>query len=182
MVKHIPLTRGRVAIVDDEDYDWLSKFNWSAKPRRCSKYSRPPPNSRRKFYATRISSRKDIRDGKPHLILMHRVIAATPEGLVTDHINGDTLDNRRENLRICTPSQNAANKRGVRCSSSYKGVIPNPDKRCKRSERWRAQIQHNRKHILIGYFASQVEAAEAYDAKAKELFGEFARINFEEAQ
>ena len=94
---------------------------------------------------------------------------------VVDHINGNSMDNRRCNLRICTISQNTANQRKQRgCSSKYRGV--SFAKGCKKRP-WQSYIQKDGKTVSIGYFKSEVEAAEAYNKKALELFGEFARLN-----
>ena len=98
---------------------------------------------------------------------LHHLILPKKEGLFTDHINGNSLDNRLINLRYATPSQNAFNKPSQEGSTSrYKGVS-------KAGKKWRAQLQFNKKKIQIGYFPTELEALDAYEAKAKELFGEF---------
>lgn len=94
-------------------------------------------------------------------------------GLYIDHRNGNGLDNRRDNLRRATMSQNIANQFPRGGSSKYKGVC-----RSKRSGGWLAQICVNRKSIYLGRFGTEEEAARAYDVKAKEVWGEFARLNF----
>ena len=107
---------------------------------------------------------------------MHRVIMDAPKGMHVDHINGNGLDNRRENLRLCTNSQNHMNRKTHRDSSSkYKGVSWN-----KRNSKWQAYIGSGIKRKNLGYFASESDAAKAYDIKAKECFGEFARLNLGE--
>jgi hypothetical protein len=158
-VREIPLTRGQVAIVDDVDYEELSKFDW-----HINNYG----------YAVRHSSMKN---GKRHPILMHRIIWEMHNGPITegeiDHINGNGADNRLENLRLCTDSQNQANMhKKVPHSSKFKGV------RLHRDGKFEARIRLNHQLIYIGLFDSEVEAARAYDAKARELFGEFAKTNF----
>jgi hypothetical protein len=106
---------------------------------------------------------------------LHRVITGATKGMDVDHINGDRLDNRRSNLRVCSRSENMKNARKrSRCSSKYKGVTW-----VKSKKRWRAQITmvecKGSKHI--GYFKSEIDAARAYNEAAKEYFGEFAKIN-----
>jgi hypothetical protein len=112
------------------------------------------------------------------MIPLHRAIINAPKGLYVDHINGDTLDNRRANLRIATNSQNQANRIRLKSgtSSRYRGVTWN-----KASQKWQAGIKCNLKSTHLGLFESEEEAARAYDRAAREMFGSFARPNFEEA-
>lgn len=143
-------------LVDDEDYLRVSEYNWYA---RYSKKSKT-------YYALR---------GKNEIlpfIYMHRFIMnVIDRKIIIDHKNHNGLDNRKENLRICTYSQNSANSCGNRNASSiYKGVT-----KCKR--RWRAQIIYEHKYYHLGLYLSEIEAAKAYNEKAKELHGEFAFIN-----
>jgi hypothetical protein len=160
-MKKIPLTHGKVALVDSEDYNWLSQFKW-----RAQKSGKRPDA----FYAVRSITIKKRRT----TIQMHRQIIKPPPGLEIDHKNNDGLDNRRCNLRFCTRSQNMANSRGhTRRRSSFKGVYFH-----KQFRKWRAIITKNKKNLHLGFFKSQVRAAMAYDDKAKELFGEFANPNF----
>ena len=99
-----------------------------------------------------------------------------PDGMVVDHIDGNSLNNRRSNLRICTPRQNTANRAKTRNGTSrFKGVHF-----CTRDRKWRAQIGVDGARRFIGDFDDEVEAARAYDRKAAELFGEFAYLNFPE--
>ena len=99
-----------------------------------------------------------------------------PLGMQVDHINGDRLDNRRENLRIVTNWQNQMNRgMTINNSSGYKGV------RLRRSGKWEAQIRVNKKAIFLGRFYDKLDAAHAYDDAAKKYFGEFARLNFPES-
>ena len=176
------------AIVDDEDYDVVmeaigTKSKW---------YAHAPPGA--SHYAFR---------GTRKLPSMHRLIMGNPEGMCVDHINGDTLDNRKENLRICTMSENSMNRRLRSDSQSgYKGVyeIKKPYKQKYTSKktgettfhyympkkRFRAYIADpttpakRKRHIKLGYHATAIEAAIAYDKKAIEIHGEFARLNFPE--
>lgn len=107
---------------------------------------------------------------------LHRLILDVPEGLLTDHINGNPLDNRRANLRLATTAQNAWNMRKHRGESVYKGV--SNSRSHKGPKHWRARIRHHGREILLGYFATEIEAARAYDEAARRLFGEFAFTNF----
>jgi hypothetical protein len=153
-MKTIQLTQGKVALVDDDMYDYLSQRNWYAE------------FNVNHYYAACKVSRKVVR--------MHRIIVNAPEGMVIDHINGNSLDNRRENLRVCTHAQNIHNqKMNAKNTSGYKGVVWN-----KVYKKWYARIKINRKFKHIGVFDDAEEAAHAYDEKAIELFGEFARTNF----
>ena len=154
-VRYIPLTRGKYAIVDAADYEWLSQHKWLANG-----------DEKRGFYAGRRVGRK--------LQLMHRLIMNAPPGTVVDHIDGNGLNNRRCNLRICTQKQNSRNSAPSRHSSSrFKGVYY-----CKRTRKWIATIGYNGRTIHLGSFDDEIEAARAYDRKARELFGEFAYLNF----
>ena len=158
IMKRIPLTQGKFTIVDDEDYEELVKHKWYAQKRGNL------------YYAERGVYEKKTR--KRHLVRMsHQVLGVLP-GIVIDHINGNPLDNRKSNLRICTLGENARNARKTRGTSKYKGV-----RWYKPLRKWRAQIWHNNKSIHLGYFTNEQEAAKIYNKKAKELFGEFARLN-----
>ena len=155
-MKTIPLTQGMVAIVDDEDFEYLSKFKWHLK--RSSKKARVVYAVAHEPNTTRNSTK----------LRMHRLIL--PGVKEVDHINGDGLDNRRQNLRAATKSQNMMNMKKHRDNvAGYKGVSRN-------GIRWVARIGFER----IGAFRSPIEAARAYDAAASFLFGEFARLNFPE--
>ncbi len=159
-MKTIPLTQGQFAIVDNEDFEHLNQYKWYAF-RRSEAYS---------YYAIRNVGRKPNR----HSERMHNRIMNAPDGMEIDHRNHNSLDNRRCNLRICTRSQNMGNTRGCKHhSSKFKGVSWN-----KENKNWRAIIGFNYKQINIGSFAIEADAAKAYDRKAKELFGEFANLNF----
>jgi len=150
----ITLTRGRFTIVDAEDYDRLAEHKWYVS------------DNRGLFYAQRQQNGRTIR--------MHRVILNIPPGLLCDHKNHNTLDNRRCNLRICTQAQNHYNQLPRDGGTSrYKGVHWHKDHR-----RWEAQIQHKGRNIHIGYYDYEADAAIAYDDMAIELFGEFACLNF----
>jgi hypothetical protein len=156
-MKEIELTRGQVALVDDCDYDLLSRRSWTAVK----------ANSR--FYAAHY-----YRDnGKCRSIHMHRFLLNPLPGLVIDHIDGNPLNNRRSNLRIATHQQNLFNQRG-RSKSGFKGVrlIKNP------ANPFVAFITINGKMRHIGVYPTAELAAMAYDRRAIELRGEFAFLNF----
>jgi len=162
----IQLTQGQVTLVDNRDQEWLSKFKW------CSFYNRT------QHYAVRQPSRKD---GKRKHIAMHRAIwehhyGTIPEGMEIDHINGNGFDNRLENLRLCTHHQNQFNQRKIKSASSkFKGVYLD---KSHRGKKWHSHIKIDGVMTTLGYFATEIEAARAYDAKAKEKFGCFANLNF----
>lgn len=158
-MKQLPLTRGYVALVDDADYETLNKYKWTAAA-----------NSRQKrFYALR----KVVKNGKSKTVWMHRFICDAPKGLMVDHVNGNSLDNRRCNLRQCNGSQNMINQGLIVTNKSgFKGVSWNKKKR-----KWTAAISWKNKQIHIGVFGEKENAARAYNEVAKRLFGEFARLN-----
>lgn len=153
MTKEIKLTQNRIALVDDEDYDEVIKYNW--------------------YYAKGYAVRRNYDGGADGTIYLHREIAKTPSDMFTDHINRNKLDNRKENLRICTKSQNRANIGHLHSNTSgYKGVFIS-------NGRWRAQITVNKCRIELGYFDDPKSAAIAYDNAAKLYLGEFAGLNFD---
>ena len=158
-MKEIPLTQGQVTLVDDEDYEWLSQWKW------CAAWD----VRTRSFRACRT----EILDGKRHPRTMHGLIMKTHPGQEVDHVNHNTLDNRRENLRLCDHCQNQANQRKHADSKSpYKGICWHA-----RHKKWMATIHVRGVHTHLGYFKTPEEAARAYDAAAKERWGEFACIN-----
>jgi len=159
----IPLTQGQNAIVDAKDFEWLSQWNWHANRGQGS------------FYAIRRTT-KEEGDWRGPGIRMHRVILGCKPSEEGDHKNGNGLDNRRENLRVCIDVQNGYNRKvGKNNSIGYKGV-----RFCKnhKTRPWRAVTEFKDRSIHIGYFATREEAARAYDKKVKELHGEFANLNF----
>ena len=159
MTKQISLTQGQVAIVDDWWFDELNQYKWFAQWQPDTK----------SFRAVRSSSRLL---GKRKFILMHVVIAGTPNRMVTDHINHNTLDNREINLRVCTCSQNLTNRgKQANNTSGYKGVFED-------GKNWLAQIRFNGKQYYLKTWPTKEQAARAYDEAAKRLHGEFADLNF----
>jgi HNH endonuclease len=164
----IPLSRGLVGIVDADDFDRVSQFKWHAIKR--------PRDGR--FHVMRSSKS----DGVRKTIYLHRWLMDAPIGMEVDHKNGDGLDNRRENLRICTRAQNARNFRrdSPRKSSRFHGVSWD-----RRYKRWLVVIcagdgMSRAKQKYIGRYRDETEAALAYDAAARTYHGEFAVTNFQE--
>ncbi|WP_060210534.1 HNH endonuclease [Sporosarcina koreensis] len=153
MTKEIPLTKGKVAIVDDADYEELSKYSWYYEDHGYA--------CRRKTFGY-YESRK---------VYMHREIMKEAEDKVVDHINRDGLDNRRANLRIVSQSLNLFNS-GVRVNntSGFKGVS-------RSGERWRSRIYVDGKEKSLGVFDCKIEAALAYNESAKKLYGDHAFLN-----
>ena len=159
-MKNIELTKGKFAIVDDEDYERLSKYNWCIQGQ----------------YAARAKSKKLGEFGGRLTIFMHRFIMGLGDksnDRVVDHINGNPLDNRKENLRICTNRENLRNSK-VHNRFGYKGVVSY------RGGKYQAMIWDGKRNLHIGMFKELEEAARAYDRKAKEMLGQFARLNFED--
>lgn len=152
-VRYIPLTQRMVTVVDAADYEWLGRHRWFAK------------GAEGKYYAGRSVRGK--------IIMMHREIMKPPPEMVVDHIDGNSLNNRRSNLRICTPRQNNHNRRFTGNASGFAGVYP-------QGRKWRAMIHRQGKVVYSAMFDDKIEAARARDRKAIELFGEFACLNFAE--
>lgn len=137
-------------IIDDEDFDKVKNFTWYYD----------------KGYIVALV--------KGQRVLIHRLILSAKEDVVVDHKNGNTLDNRKCNIRVCTHAQNVANakKRGG-CKSKFKGVFPNKNK-----TRWLVYCGPNTQNRYIGSYGTEIEAAKAYDRVALALYGEFAKLNF----
>lgn len=161
-MKTIPLTQGKIALVDDADFDWLNQWKWCTFAQRTENY-----------YAVRQNWNDKTK--KSYLLRMHREILGLKhkDGIITDHKNCDGLDNQRHNLRICTNAENLCNQKPKLHSSAFKGVSWN-----KKAAKWGTYIRSNHKRYFLGYFDSEIEAAKVYDKVAKELFGEFACLNF----
>lgn len=158
-MKRIPLSQGKFALVDDEDFERLSQHRWHVTP----------------FGYAQRTYRKN---GKKCHVWMHRVILGLKDGEYTDHINGDRLDNRQNNLRRCNYKENQRNRgkvmtrRGRPTTSRHKGVGWH-----KESGRWRSYITIKNKYLQIGLFQDETEAAIYYNVAAQLFFGEFARLN-----
>jgi len=157
-MKEIQLTKGYVALVDDEDYEWLMQFKWYAS---VSKLGR--------VCATRNSPRGK---GKRKTLFMHREIMKPPVGMVVDHKDGNALDNRRHNLRVCTTAQNNFNQgKSKKNTTGFCGVYRN-------RKGFQALIGVNGRYISLGIHSDPEDAARAYDAGAIKYHGEFAKLNF----
>ena len=162
-MKEIKLTQNQVALVDDEDFEWLDQWKW------CARYD----SSGKRFYAYRVVDCKNIS--------MARLIINCPDHLITDHKDLNSLNNQRENLRACTQSQNLQNRNkpcNRNSASQYKGVYWRKDR-----NRWRADItlrdMFNQRYTkYLGCSKIEEKAALMYDKAAFEEFGEFARLNF----
>ena len=160
-MKEISLTKGMVALVDDEDYEALAGRRW---------FGQPSKNGRTAYAVTKVGhGRKGIRS-----VYMHQLVLGVGEtGMEIDHKNGNGLDNRRANLRWATKVQQRANQAVRKDSQSgFKGV------NLLRGKYWAAHIRENGRQRHLGYFPTAEAAARAYDAQAREVFGEFARLNF----
>lgn len=154
-MKTILLTQGKIALVDDADYDWLNQWKWNAHKEGNA------------YYAER-----SIRKPSRKMIRMHRIIMDVPIHLFVDHKDHNGLNNQRANLRICTKHQNQMNmicKRTIKYVGvyHYKGYI-------------RAQIRHLGKCHFLGTYMTEEDAARARDAAAKLYRGEFANLNFKD--
>jgi hypothetical protein len=155
-IKEVPLTRGYKAIVDAPDYGFVMQHKWQARVQKKTVYATGRHNK--------------------GFTCMHRAIMNAPAHLEVDHINGNGLDNRRCNLRLCNKQQNQWNRRKSEYGSNrFRGVKYRADARLKR--KWVAQITYKGKHIHIGVFQTEQQAVIAWNQKAKELYGEFAYQN-----
>ena len=159
--RRIPLTQGKYAIVDSEDYERLNKYKWYASKGGST------------FYAARCVW--DPVNKRKRTIKMHREILNPPHPLVVDHINHNGLDNLKANLRPVTKSQNTINKACIKqkgAHSKYHGVTWQ-----KSINKWQAQIRINGIQTIIGYYNDETAAAKAYDTAAKKFHGDFAVLN-----
>jgi len=157
MIK-MPLTQGKFAIIDDKDFALVSQYKWHAL------------KSHNNYYAAH--STYDKKRKKMGTLLMHRLLTNAPKGIPVDHFNFNGLDNRQQNIRLCSNAQNVRRQRPQKRpkSSRYKGVS-------RAKTKWKAGIKYNGRTIHIGNFCTEIEAAKAYDKKSKELFGPYAFLN-----
>ncbi len=158
----IQLTQGLFALVDGKNYERLNHYKWCANKQPSS------------FYAVR--GKFNPKTKKVKIIWMHRQILGLNigDGIMTDHRNHCGLDNRESNIRACTNQQNQGNSKVRKDNSSgYKGVCWFPIRK-----KWEAAIKDNGKRIYLGNFDTKEEAARVYDKRAREIFGEYAYLNF----
>jgi hypothetical protein len=154
-VKRIHLSDNLFVVLDAADYERLSQYRWYAAKRGRQVYAICRKNGKEQY--------------------MHRMIARPRKGYIVDHIDHNGLNNRRCNLRVCTPRQHQANRGPSGGSSRFVGVFFNT-----REGKWQAHIMAHGKHYYLGLFDDEIEAAKARDRKAYELHGEFAYLNFPE--
>jgi hypothetical protein len=164
-MKQIQLTQGYICLVDDEDFEFLSQFKWEIDKRASGVYVK-------RYVYSMVNGKR-----KRTVFYIHRyIMGVTDKKVFVDHEDGNTMNNMRSNLRVCTQAQNSRNKKYRPNTSGFKGVHPRP------SGRWASKIMYNYQTVTVGTFDTPEEAARAYDEKAKELFGEFARPNFQTEQ
>jgi len=144
-MKEIPLTQGQVALVDDEDFEFLNQWKWNADKNGNS------------FYAQRNPGVKSVANGSTKTLKMHRVILDAPKGAIIDHVDGNGLNNQRNNLRIVSKRQNSQNYHHVPKTSKYPGVAW-----YSRDNKWRAIICYGKKRVCLGKFESEINAFRAY--------------------
>ena len=164
MASVIHINQELYAIVDDEDYELVSRFKWY------------PRHTSRIIYAQCVMSMGTLTNPNKQVfcyMLLHRLIMRPSKDEEIDHRNHNGLDCRRANMRICNHQQNSFNRRSsTKKESSYKGVFYD-----KRNNNWRVKIKYHRQQIDLGRYSSEYEAALVYDRKAQELFGEYAFLN-----
>ena len=155
-MKKIQLTQGKHALVDDEDFEFLSQWKWHLSH----------GYAQRSINVSRFGNGK-----KTKTIRMHRTIMQLSERTSIDHINGDGLDNRKSNLRACTGKQNQQNRK-THYNKRFKGVNWH-----RRVSKWQTSIRVDGKLRHLGYFIDEIEAAKMYNKAALQYFGEYARLN-----
>ena len=162
-MKTIKLTRGKFVIVDDEDYESLMEHSWAWVPSTSS--------NQNPGYAVRKGNK---RRGEPRTVQMAREILDAPKGVMVDHINLNTLDNRKENLRFASCQQNGFNrpKPDMPCTSRFKGVL-----RRRNKTNWMARIKYNGRHVELGNYESEETAAAAYNFASRIFFGRYRHEN-----
>ena len=163
----VPLTQGHMCAVDPNVADRMLAFNWSAKI---------TPVSTHVVYAVREYSKAEQELYGRRFCRMHRWIMGEPFGQTVDHINGDSLDNRRENLRVLSQADQSRNSRHHKIGASgYRGV--SMDKKAKINP-WRAKISHGNRTVNLGCFATVIDAAIAHDEAVVKFHGECGITNY----
>jgi hypothetical protein len=162
-MKLLPLTKDKFALVDDDDYYWLSQWNWFAVEIKNT------------WYARRSKKKGVLRSNEKYEIYLHRIVMRCSNiDFVIDHLDKNGLNNQKENLRICTKSENNKHTSSHKNSSSqYLGVSYD-----KNRNKWSANLMNNGKKILFKRYNTEIEAAKAYDITAKTQFGVYANLNF----
>ena len=156
-MKYITLSGGKKTMVDDDVFENLNKYKWGANKQR------------RTFYAGRALPR--VGKKRPHQY-MHSVIMKTPRGMQVDHIDGDGLNNQKNNLRICTNRENHFNlRKSTRNTSGITGVCWRKDRK-----KWQSYIGFDCKQIHLGYFVNKFDARKAYIVAQKKYYGKFAKL------
>lgn len=150
--------RKAIALIDDADFDLISQYIWKLEQHGSNQYAVHYPDA----------------NDPTNKLRMHRLILNAPADAVVDHIDGNGLNNQRPNLRVCTQQQNNYNRRKIEgCTSLFKGVSFAKG----RKKPWRAQIRNGDGSKCLGYYASEEEAARAYDNAARARYGEYAWLN-----
>jgi hypothetical protein len=158
-MKKIPLTQEKFAVVDNDDFARVNKFKWCLDTKGM------------RLYALRSITRR----GHCHTIYLHRFILNAPKGKQVDHIDGDGLNNRKKNLRLCSSAQNkyACRRKSRSATSRFRGVCWDSAR-----QKWKVMLTYRDRPFNLGRFDCEIAAAHAYDKKARELFGNFASPNF----
>jgi hypothetical protein len=158
--RRIKLTRGKYAIVDVEDFERLNKYKWHCT--HCG-------------YAKTAVPNKSDKGPRQIPVSMHKLICPAPDGMIIDHINRNSLDNRKANLRAATQKQNVWNRKFKRTKgrTRYNGIRWDKNK-----EKWQVRLTINGRRESFGYYADEIEAAKAFDRVAKKYRGEYAFLNF----